>query len=88
MITDFSKIYDETCRVQVEQVKLGDVTYHTRCRISTFEGLLSKTEEDLIRYKNDGNDTLVEWAQGKIEAYRLSIEAMKELNRTFENLAR
>jgi hypothetical protein len=75
----FQEIYNETCRVQVEQVKLGDVTYHARCKLSMLEDLLQNAEEKQVEYKQKDNETLVEWYQGQIEAYKLSLELMKDL---------
>ena len=85
-MTKYSKIYDETCKVQVQKVKLGDVTYYARCKLALLEELLQDAENSQIRYKEIGNETLTEWTQGKIEAYKMSIEIFKELVNTYNNL--
>lgn len=85
-MTKYSKIYDETCKVQVQKVKLGDVTYYVRCKLALLEELLQDAENSQIRYKEIGNETLTEWTQGKIEAYKMSIEIFKELVNTYNNL--
>ena len=85
-MTKYSKIYDETCKVQVQKVKLGDVTYYARCKLALLKELLQDAENSQIRYKEIGNETLTEWTQGKIEAYKMSIEIFKELVNTYNNL--
>ena len=83
---NYQKIYDETCRVQVEKVKLGDVNYYARCKASMIEDLLENAEKAQITYKERGNETLVEWYQGQIEAYKLSLEIVKDLVNTYNRL--
>ena len=82
----YTEIYNDTVRVQVEQVKLGDVTYHARCKVSMLEDLLQNAEEKQIEYKDKGNETLVEWYQGQIEAYKLSLEMLRDLVSTYNRL--
>jgi hypothetical protein len=43
------------------------------------EDLLQNAEEKQVEYKQKDNETLVEWYQGQIEAYKLSLELMKDL---------
>jgi len=76
----------KTCNVQVKKVKLGDVTYHLLCNVSTLEDMLQNAEEKQVEYKDRGNETLVEWYQGQIEAYKLSLEMLRSLVRTYNNL--
>lgn len=83
---DYQKIYDETCRIQVQQVKLGDVTYHARCKVALLEEMLQDCEKNLIEYKNKDNQVLIEWTQGKIEAYKLSLQMLKELVNTYNKI--
>jgi|TARA_R100000482_G_scaffold122053_1_gene68911 hypothetical protein len=75
-MTNYTKIYNETCKVQVQKVKLGDVTYSARCKLALLEELLQDAEKAQVHYKDIGNDTLTEWTQGKIEAYKMSIEIL------------
>ena len=82
----YTEIYNDTVRVQVEQVKLGDVTYYARCKVSMLEDLLQNAEEKQIEYKDKGNETLVEWYQGQIEAYKLSLEMLRDLVSTYNRL--
>lgn len=82
----YQEIYDNTCRVQVEQVKLGDVTYHARCKVAMLEDLLANAEERQVEYKQKDNETLVEWYQGQIEAYKLSLELVRDLVSTYNRL--
>jgi hypothetical protein len=82
----FQEIYDKTCKVQVEQVKLGDVTYHARCKVSMLEDLLANAELKIIEYKQKDNETLVEWYQGQIEAYKMSLELVRDLVSTYNRL--
>tara|TARA_B100000524_G_scaffold285086_1_gene160515 strand:- start:17 stop:274 length:258 start_codon:yes stop_codon:yes gene_type:complete len=81
-----AEIYNETCKVQVEQVKLGDVTYFARCKVHSLEQLLQNAEEKQIEYKERGNETLVEWYQGQIEAYKISLQLVKNLVSTYNRL--
>jgi hypothetical protein len=82
----FQEIYNDTCRVQVEQVKLGDVTYHARCKVAMIEDLLKNAEERQVEYKQRENETLVEWYQGQIEAYKMSLELVRDLVGTYNRL--
>lgn len=82
----FQEIYDNTCRVQVKKVKLGDVTYHLLCNVSMLEDMIQNAEKKLIYYKQRDNETLVEWYQGQIEAYQNSLEMLTSLVRTYNNL--
>ena len=82
----FQEIYDNTCRVQVEQVKLGDVTYYARCKVAILEDLLKNAEERQLEYKQIENETLVEWYQGQIEAYKMSLELVRDLVSTYNRL--
>lgn len=82
----FQEIYDNTCRVQVEQVKLGDVTYYARCKVAILEDLLKNAEERQLEYKQRENETLVEWYQGQIEAYKMSLELVRDLVSTYNRL--
>jgi hypothetical protein len=82
----FQEIYDNTCKVQVKKVKLGDVTYHLLCNVSMLEDIIQNAEEKLIYYKQRDNETLVEWFQGQIEAYKNSLEMLRSLVRTYNNL--
>lgn len=82
----FQEIYNDTCRVQVEQVKLGDVTYYARCKVAMLEDLLANAEERQLEYKQRENETLVEWYQGQIEAYKLSLELVRDLVSTYNRL--
>ena len=81
-----AEIYNETCKVQVQQVKLGDVTYFARCKVHSLEQLLQNAEEKQIEYKERGNETLVEWYQGQIEAYKISLQLVKNLVSTYNRL--
>ena len=85
-MTKYSDIYDDTIKVQVQKVKLGDVTYYARCKLSFLEDLLQDCENAQVTYKDIGNETLTEWTQGKIEAYKMSIEILKDLVKTYNNL--
>jgi len=85
-LKEYQKIYDETCRIQVQEVKLGDVNYYARCKLSMLEDLLKSAEQGQIKYKEQGNDTLVEWYQGQIEAYKLSVDIVKDLVSTYNRL--
>jgi len=82
----FQEIYDNTCRVQVKKVKLGDVTYHLLCNVSMLEDMIQNAEKKLIYYKQRDNETLVEWYQGQIEAYRNSLEMLTSLVKIYNNL--
>ena len=82
----YKEIYDNTCKVQVKKVKLGDVTYHLLCNVSMLEDMIQNAEEKLIYYKQRDNETLVEWFQGQIEAYKNSLEMLRSLVRTYNNL--
>ena len=82
----YQEIYDKTCRVQVKKVKLGDVTYHARCKVAMLEDFLANAEERQVEYKQRENETLVEWYQGQIEAYQNSLEMLTSLVRTYNNL--
>lgn len=85
-LKEYKKIYDETIRIQVQEVKLGDVTYHARCKVSMLEDMLQNAEERQVEYKQRENETLVEWYQGQIEAYKNSLEMLRSLVRTYNNL--
>ena len=85
-MTKYSKIYDETCKVQVQKVKLGDVTYYARCKSALLEELLQDAENSQIRYKEIDNERLLEWSQGKIEAYKMSIEILSGLVANYNKL--
>ena len=85
-MTKYSKIYDETCKVQVQKVKLGDVTYYARCKLALLEELLQDAENSQIRYKEIHNERLLEWSQGKIEAYKMSIEILSGLVANYNKL--
>jgi hypothetical protein len=85
-MTKYSKIYDETCKVQVQKVKLGDVTYYARCKLALLEELLQDAENSQIRYKEIDNERLLEWSQGKIEAYKMSIEILSGLVANYNKL--
>ncbi len=82
----YSEIYNDTCRVQVKKVKLGDVTYHANCRVAILEDELLRAEEKQVEYKEMENETLVEWYQGQIEAYKLSLGLAKDLVNIYNNL--
>ena len=82
----YSEIYNDTCRVQVEKVKLGDVTYHAQFNVSILEDMLQNAEEKEIYYKQRDNETLVEWFQGQVEAYKHSLELAKSLVKIYNNL--
>ena len=82
----FQEIYNDTCRVQVKEVKLGDVTYYARCKVSFIEDLLQNAEEKQIEYKQKNNETLVEWYQGQIDAYKLSLDIVRDLVSTYNRL--
>jgi hypothetical protein len=84
-LKEYKKIYDDT-KVQVEQVKLGDVLYFARCKVHSLEQLLQNAEEKQIEYKQKDNETLVEWYQGQIEAYKISLQLVKNLVRTYNRL--
>jgi len=43
-------------------------------------------EEKIIYYKQRDNETLVEWFQGQIEAYKHSLELAKSLVKIYNNL--
>lgn len=81
----YTEIYNDT-KVQVEQVKLGDVLYFARCKVHSLEQLLQNAEEKQIEYKERGNETLVEWYQGQIEAYKISLQLVKNLVSTYNRL--
>ena len=85
-LKEYKKIYEETIKIQVQEVKLGDVTYHARCKVSMLEDMIQNAEEKLIYYKQRDNETLVEWFQGQIEAYKNSLEMLRSLVRTYNNL--
>ena len=86
IMKNYKEIYNETIKTQVKTVKLGDVTYYARCQVSSLESLLQDAEEKQIEYKERGNDTLVEWYQGQIEAYKLSLEMLRDLVSTYNRL--
>ena len=81
----YTEIYNDT-KVQVEQVKLGDVLYFARCKVHSLEQLLHNAEEKQIEYKQKDNETRVEWYQGQIEAYKISLQLVKNLVSTYNRL--
>ena len=50
------------------------------------EDMLQNAEERQVEYKQRENETLVEWYQGQIEAYRLSLELVRDLVSTYNRL--
>ena len=70
-----SGVYDNTKHL-VETVKVGDVMYH----IAAKELLLNKFIQDLeVKIVNTTSVNMKEWYQGKIEAYKMSLEILGDL---------
>jgi len=70
-----SGVYDNT-RHLVETAKVGDVMYH----IGAKELLLSKFIQDLeVNIVNTTSVNMKEWYQGKIEAYKMSLQILGDL---------
>lgn len=60
----------------VESVKLGDVMYTIERRKSGLEELIENSEKDLIRFKNENNDHMVNYCQRRIDVYHFAIEQL------------
>ena len=80
-ITD---IIDQT-NLQVEKVKLGDVNYFINYKKVLFDEMIKSMEEAQIKWKNQDRENLVEYAQGKIEAYKFAKDTMTELSKLISN---
>ena len=80
-ITD---IIDQT-NLQVEKVKPGDVNYFLNYKKVLFDEMIKSMEEAQIKWKNQDRENLVEYAQGKIEAYNFAKDTMTELSKLISN---
>lgn len=79
MYERYQKIYDDTCKVQVEKVKLGDVNYYLQCKELLMQDLIEKAEQTQLEWKNANYEALVEYAQGKIEGFQTALETLIEI---------
>jgi len=60
----------------VESVKLGDVMYTIESRKSGLEELIDMQENEIVKFKNDGIDHMVNYCQSCIEKYQFAIEQL------------
>jgi len=81
----YQKIYDNTCKVQVEKVKLGDVNYYLQCKELLMQDLIQKAQETQLEWKNGNHEMLVEYAQGKIEGFKTALETLMEVRNLINN---
>ena len=84
----YKEIYDNTCKVQVEKVKLGDVNYYIQSKLMIIEELLKNAEDSQVYWKGQDNERLVSYAQGKIDAYIMTSETLKSLTQLINNETR
>lgn len=81
----YQEIYDKTCKVQVEKVKLGDVNYYIQSKLKSIEELLKNAEDKQVYWKGQDNERLENYAQGKIDAYIMTKEMLKSLTQLINN---
>lgn len=62
-----------------EKVRLGDVMFQIESSKLSLEQLTDRITEDLIQFKNNGNDNMVDYCQSKIDAYGICIEMFDKL---------
>ena len=84
----YQEIYDNTCKVQVEKVKLGDVNYYIQSKLKSIEELLQNAEDKQVYWKGQDNERLESYAQGKIDAYIMTKEMLKSLTQLITNETR
>mgnify|MGYP003643910469 FL=1 len=60
----------------VENVKLGDVMYTIESRKSNLQELIENSEKELIRFKNENNDHMVNYCQSCIDRFQFAIEQL------------
>lgn len=65
-------VYDKTKHL-VETVKLGDVMYHIAAKKVLLNNFIGELEVSLA---NTSSIELREWYQGKIDAYKTSLEVL------------
>lgn len=60
----------------VESVKLGDVMYTIERRKSGLEELIEMQENEIVKFKNENNDHMVNYCQSCIDRYQFAIEQL------------
>lgn len=60
----------------VESVKLGDVMYTIERRKSGLEELIDMQENEIVRFKNENNDRMVNYCQSCIDRYQFAIDQL------------
>lgn len=66
----------QTGTKMVESVKLGDVMYTIECRKTGLEELIDMQENEIVKFKNENNDHMVDYCQNSIERYQFAIEQL------------
>ena len=66
----------QTGTKMVERVKLGDVMYTIECRKTGLEELIDMQENEIVKFKNENNDHMVDYCQNSIERYQFAIEQL------------
>jgi len=79
-MTRMEEIFNEAYRDKaVEHIKFGDVQYYINAAIYQAEVSMEHWQECVVKYKNDDNDSMENWAQGKVEGAITEIANLKGL---------
>jgi hypothetical protein len=62
-----------------EKVRLGDVMFQIESSKISLEQLIERVTEDLIQFKNNNNDNMIDYCQSKIDAYNICIDMFDKL---------
>ena len=85
-MTRMEEIYNEAySEKSVEHIKYGDVQFYINSAIYQAEVSLEHWEDCVVKYKLSKNDTLENWAQGKVEG---TITEITNLRGLLKNLKR
>ena len=81
--TELQNMYSESLK-QVEMVKLGDVLFEFNSRKLTIEESIRTLENEIVTYKNENNDTMVDWCQWRIDAFKQCLNVFSDIYSTLK----
>jgi hypothetical protein len=82
--TELQNMYSESLK-QIEMVKLGDVLFEFNSRKLTIEESIRTIEQELVKYKNENNDVMVDFCQHRIDAFQQCLNVFSDIYSTLKS---
>ena len=77
LLTTQYNVVDGDAPINVQKIRFGDIMFNIWKEQTHLESKISANEELIIEYTQENNIEMVQYSQGKIEAYKETLNILK-----------